>query len=111
MSWWSKAPVTLRVWVAFVVVFELWRVVWLTTFGTIAWGIFGLVVCFFLLRGVRWLWIVSVVFTALYVAGFLLTVHPLWAAENLLALLLLVMPQTRRYFARDRNTTGLADSD
>lgn len=72
-------------------------------FRTALHGIFavlGLVVCYFLLKGVRWLWLVMVVATAVYFVGFLLELG-MNAIPYFVALVLLLAAPTRRHFARE----------
>jgi len=106
VSEWSQAPLTLRAYVVLSVVNS--SVVAIVADGPIAPRLFlvglSVVVAFFLLRGVRWLWIVI---TALTVLGLLtsplISGAPTWHGTLLgvLTLVLLLVPTTRRYFAQD----------
>lgn len=61
------------------------------------------VVCFFLLRRVRWLWITVIVLDVLGFAPLIIEGGLTWygAVEGLVALVLLLHPDTRRFFRRD----------
>lgn len=74
-------------------------------------AIFGVVVlgawAYFLLRGVRWLWIVTVVYLAAFLAFDLATASGTWFgdASGLVQLMLLVLPATRRFFTPRKSPT------
>src|SRR4051794_27983303 len=97
---WERAPWTLRFYVAAGVLVAL--VVAPVHWTALQWILIGLTLAvdYFLLRGVRWVWFVAIGGTAIYFVGFLLVLGTN-AIVNLLALVLLVAPPTRQYFARD----------
>jgi predicted cobalt transporter CbtA len=63
---------------------------------------FVVVICFFLLQRVRWLWIATMVFTALGVVLGLVEGNARWYTPILavVGLVLLLLPETRRFFQR-----------
>lgn len=71
-----------------------------------------LVWLYFLLKGVRWVWIVTI---GIYVLGLvdLISGSLTWrgAALGLVGLLLLLLPATRRYFSRDAAAVGTYHPD
>jgi hypothetical protein len=64
---------------------------------------FTAAVCFFLLRRVRWLWIITIVFVPLGFAMGILEGNLRWygVALGLVDLTLLLLPDTRRFFQRE----------
>jgi hypothetical protein len=102
---WSEAPWTLRVYVA---IGDLLALLNAVVYRTALLGILTLlfiVVSYFLLKGARWLWFVTVGGTAIYFVGFLLEVGTN-AIPNFIALVLLLASPTRRYFAREDVATA-----
>lgn len=69
---------------------------------TVAW-------LYFLLRGVRWVWIVTIGIYALSLVQYSLFGSPEWtaAATALVGLLLLLLPVTRRFFPRNTAADSL----
>ena len=97
---WKESPLGLQ---AFVVVSFVWSLVAFAFNPNLplAVGIpFELVISYFLLRRVRWLWLATVVL------GFLTLLLPPYNAHwyiyplSIATLVLLVLPDTRRYFAQ-----------
>jgi hypothetical protein len=113
---WSRAPLTLRVYVVLTVAWSLVVAARAqNAFGLFDIG-FSVLIAYFLLRGVRWLWFFVVGTTVLglltdsFIPGFTITWYSV--ASGIVGLALLLAPQTRRYFSR--GTVGghlAADSD
>jgi hypothetical protein len=102
---WAEAPWTLRVYVGFGVLSGLWcAIAYRSPYNTIAAAIF-LAVAYFLLSRARWMWIVALAGTSIYFLGWLLA-WGLPAITNFIALVLLLAPPTRRYFARAARANG-----
>ncbi len=101
---WSEAPWTLCVLVTCVALIGLWDAVHHANQVIIT--VLSLVVCYFLLKGVRWLWFVMVGLVTIYLVLYLLIVRTLvsFAVEQAIiefvTLVLLLAPPTRRHFAR-----------
>jgi cell division protein FtsW (lipid II flippase) len=59
---------------------------------------------YFLLRGVRWLWIATAVFLAVFLVVDLATASGTWFGDStgLVQLVLLILPATRQFFAPER---------
>ena len=99
MEFWHRAPTALK---AYIVLSILWALVG-TVLNWHLWllGIFllGLLLDYLLLRGFRWIWWVLVV-----TGGLSILLAPIegnaWylVVLNVLSLLLLLLPETRRYF-------------
>lgn len=96
---WQEAPWTLQVYVGLGVLVSFVGIALSPT--PARWVTFaaGLVLCFFLLRRIRWLWLLDIAVTAVYFVGFLL-VRGTNAVFMLAALALLLAAQTRQHFAR-----------
>jgi hypothetical protein len=63
---------------------------------------------FFLIRGVRWLWIVTIIVGALTIGFDLITSTGTWygISLGLVSLALLVLPATRRFFQADESVAA-----
>ena len=68
---------------------------------------FAAVVCFFLLRGVRWLWVLAIVFVSLGLAANIIEGDAKWygVGVGVLGLVLLLLPDTRRFFRNEDSWT------
>lgn len=104
MRVWEEAPFSMR---AYAVLSVAWQVVGLSVspkpFLTAVFGLFGLVILYFLLRGLRWLWFVTigVVVLGLLTDPFVYPGIHWWTYPlNVVALVLLLLPDSRRHFAR-----------
>ncbi len=98
---WSRAPWTLRVYIAATELLALWAVVFhRTTWGEVA-SVLFLAVSYFLVKRVRWLWFVMIGGSVLYLVAFLVAARPVGVAANLVPLVLLLAPPTRRHFTSD----------
>jgi hypothetical protein len=102
---WEKAPWSLRIYVL------------ITLVGAVATAIFVsspvvprlflvfvvAVFCFFLLRGVRWLWIITVAFVPLDLAIDIIGGNVRWygVASGIVSLVLLLYRDTRHFFRRE----------
>jgi hypothetical protein len=102
---WGKAPWTLRAYVVITLAGAI--VVAIVVSSTpIAPRLFGVaftaVVCFFLLRGVGWLWLLMIAFILLSFVLGVIEDNMRWygIAQGVVALILLVHPTTRRFFRR-----------
>lgn len=101
---WSRAPISLR---AYVVLNVGWvSVDAALTSRYVAFGLFGagltVVVAFFLLKGVRWLWLGTTGLHVFYVLTAPFLGVPWYSiALGVVTVVLLVVPDTRRFFARD----------
>lgn len=108
---WGKAPWALR---AYVVLTVGGAVVTAVTASStpvaplLFFVAFEAVVGFFLLRGVRWLWLVTIAFLIFgFVLGVVESNLKWWGiAEGVVALVLLTHPTTRRYFAKPERDGG-----
>lgn len=104
MPEWSKAPLALRFYIVLMVAWSLVVAALIPNgFALFAIG-FSFVVAYFLLRGVRWLWLLVTGFTVFgLLTDPLLVGHTTWygVAGGIVELGLLLAPQTRRYFVRD----------
>lgn len=111
MSEWSKAPLALRAYVVLSVVEPL--VIAIVANAPVAPRVFtvglAVVVAFFLLKGVRWLWILIVALTVFgLLADPFIFSKTTWygTLSGVLGLVLLLLPETRRYFVRDASPAG-----
>lgn len=101
---WAEAPWTLRAYVVITLVGTV--VVAIVASSTpivplLFFVVFEAVVCFFLLRRIRWLWLLTLAFLFI---GFALgaiegNLTWDWIAEGIVGLVLLLHPATRHYFA------------
>jgi hypothetical protein len=105
---WTRAPLSLR---AYAVLTIGWSVVSIALTPSLVPLVFlpvNLVWTYFLLRGVEWLWIVTIV-----LAVFALVTSPLiefrWylVVVELAQLVLLLLPETRRFFRRGERTVAI----
>jgi hypothetical protein len=103
---WGKAPFPLR---AYVVLTTGWTLVAAFVASVpVGLTIFTIVITliwnFFLIQGVRWLWIVTIIFGALTISFDLIASTGTWYGISLwlVSLILLVFPATRRFFQADR---------
>lgn len=102
---WLEAPWTLQVYIGAGAVLGIlgavlspgaWR--WLTS-------VLGLLLCYFLLRRVRWLWLLDIGLTSLSLVVYLIA-RGTNAAFMLAALLLLLAAPARRHFDAGNRATG-----
>jgi hypothetical protein len=102
---WGRAPWTLRAYVLFAVVGAavLAIVVSSTPAAPRLFLVaFELVVCFFLLRRVRWLWLLTIAFILLGFVRGAIEGNMRWygIAQGIVALVLLLHPATQEFFKR-----------
>ncbi len=96
---WKEAPWTLRAYIAVGAFLSILDVALNgTTFRWVALAA-GVALSYFLLRRVRWLWLLDIAVTALYFIGFLFVLGTN-AIFMFTALVLLLASPTRRHFAR-----------
>jgi hypothetical protein len=102
---WGKAPWTLR---SYVVIALAGAVVIAIVVSSTPVALrlflvaFEVVVCFFLLRGVRWLWLVTIAFILLWFVQGVIEGNLRWygIAQGIVALVFLLHPATRKFFGR-----------
>ena len=102
---WGKAPRSLRVYVVIALVSSVITAIFVSApvgprvllVPTAA------VFCFFLLKGVPWLWIITIVFVPLGFAMSIIEGNVRWygVAIGVVDLVLLLLPDTRRFFRRE----------
>ena len=79
------------------------RLIFEFSWGELGWDVGGLMLGYFTLRGVRWVWIFLVVTPIFFLLLQLLAWNELTSiAVGIVALALLLAPETRRYFRRSR---------
>jgi hypothetical protein len=102
---WEKAPWSLRAYVILSLASSL--IVAIVASSPILPRVFlvgfTIVICFFLLKGVRWLWILSIAFIPLGFAMAVAQGNVRWysVALGVVDLILLIHPDTRRVFRRE----------
>jgi hypothetical protein len=111
---WSRAPITLKVYVVLSVAWPAASAV--AGLGLLAADVVGIalsaLIAYFLLRGVRWLWWFVVVASGLFLVQTTVEGGIAWyfMAGNVLTFVLLMLPQTRRhFFDRERAVTKPAE--
>lgn len=100
MEVWSRAPITLRAYAVLTVLLSAASIAGTGHFDYLPLILVNVVVAYFLLRGVRWLWWVIVVTSGLFLVQTAIMGGIRWfqMAGNVVLLVLLLLPQTRRYF-------------
>jgi len=96
----SRALWTLQIWAALGLLLALASFAFHPTRPALLWIAFGLIVIYFLLKGVRWLWILSLGMTLLYAVGWLLYGNYVGVISNTGALVLLLARPTRQFFSQ-----------
>jgi hypothetical protein len=112
VSAWSNAPIALR---AYVVISVAGSIVGPVAAGSALWvfalGVaFALVIAYFLLQGIRWLWYVIIAFHVLTLPMIFTfdkstAYKVIYEMEIIVGLILLLAPETRRYFRPDTVTS------
>jgi hypothetical protein len=99
---WSRAPLTLRVYFASLLILALVGLALSFSPGRLFWVVLGSALTYLMLRGIRWVWIFVVVTSVLFLAVRLVaSVEWINIGLSAVALVLLLAPETRRYFSRD----------
>ena len=101
MKLWTEAPLSLRAYVVVVCCWSLVAIV-LQPHPIVMAGIaLALVISYLLLRGMRWLWLLMIALSALFLLAEPFFGGFVWylAALGLVELVLLLLPDTRRHFA------------
>jgi hypothetical protein len=100
---WKRVPWSL--WLFCATLLAGWVVIEVDTHGTVLGKVFFAVLMFawiyYLLKAVRWLWILTVAISVLGLVPFAFTAPFAWrgVVGSLVGLALLLLPVTRRYFA------------
>jgi len=102
---WGRAPWSLRAYVVIALASSVVTAV--TASAPVPSRVFSVsftgVVCFFLLRGVRWLWVLAIVFILLGLAANITGGDAKWygVVIGVVGLVLLLLPDTRRFFRNE----------